>query len=166
VKPIVVRAMVACRLEDLTDMLTRQPSTWMEPFLRIAAHLGDTQGTALALKIGRRPPATELPRRVHIAVRPANHKVGAATARAVLPFRWHTDGYHTVFALLDGRMVLRREDEARTSIVIEGALDPPKWLEDLAGSVIARRTASETVARFLGSLEAAIAEMGRMAQTI
>jgi hypothetical protein len=146
-------------------MLLRQPSTWMDPFLRIAAHLGDAEGVALAKRIGRAPRASSNLRRVRIVVRPPRHSIGSATPSLSLSFRWHADGYHTVFVLLEGRIVLRRAED-RTEVMIQGRVSAPEWLDDVGGNIVVRRAAVVTASRFLASLQTAIAEMGRMTQTI
>jgi hypothetical protein len=159
VEPILARGILPWPLVDVADLLAHQPSDWLEPFLRIAAHLGDADGTALATTLGRSISGTDASRRVRIVVR--GRRVPPDTNETTVPFRWHTDGYGTVFPVLDGRFVIERLSDRETSIAIEGRVTPPDSLSDPAGRIIARRAAMATASRLLASLKTAVEELAR-----
>jgi hypothetical protein len=159
VEPILARGTMPWPLEEVADLLTHQPSDWLEPFLRIAAHMGDKEGAALASTLGREMGQTGGERNARIVVR--GRRVPAGVTSSTISFRWYTDGYHTVFPMLEGRFVLERLPDAQTAVMIEGRLTPPDTLTDPAGRIIARRAAMATSARLLTSLRAALEERSR-----
>lgn len=158
-EPILARGVLPSPLEDVADLLTHQPSDWLDPFLRIAAHLGDAEGASLAKTLGRSVATSDSDRRVHIVVR--GRRVPPGTSETTLPFRWHTEGYGTVFPVLDGRFVLERVAPRETAVAVEGRVTPPDTLTDPAGRIIVRRAAMATAARLLASLTTALEELAR-----
>jgi len=159
VDPVLARGALPWPLMDVVDLLAHQPSDWLDPFLRIAAHFGDGEGVSLARTLGRSVQPADGERSVRILVR--GRRVAPDSAEATVAFRWQTDGYGTVFPTLDGRFVLDRVSESETSIAIEGRVTPPDALTDPAGRIVARRAAMATAARLLASLQIAVEELAR-----
>lgn len=159
---VAVRAELPCTLEELGLMLGTQPSSWLDPFLRIAAHLGDAAGDVLAAKARRTLPPVSGERRSQIVVRPTRSTLGARTPRAFFPFEWRNEGYRSAFACLNGRILLQRTG-ASTVVTITGRVTSPAWLGDPLGRIIGRRAAATTVERLLASLAAAFKERSRAA---
>ena len=157
--PVLARGVLPWPLVDVADLLAHQPSDWLDPFLRIAAHFGDGEGVSLARSLGRVVEPSDAARTVRIVVR--GRRLAPDASEGSVPFRWQTDGYGTVFPTLDGRFVLDRVSDSETSIAIEGRVTPPDAFTDPAGRIVARRAAMATTSRLLSSLKIAVEELAR-----
>jgi hypothetical protein len=142
------RVTIARPVDEVYRLLTHEETEWLQPFLRLAAHKGEEAGAELRARLQSQPVAVaEASRTIEVTIgRPSVLVEGAAIE---IPVHLESRGYRCIFTAFDGRMLLSRADEERTSLSLTGTYQPPLPLTGNLDDTLVAQHAAQTAIRDL-----------------
>lgn len=139
-------------VDEVFRLLSHEETEWLLPFIRLAAHKGEQAGTDLRARLKPGPVVrAESHRTVTVTLgRPTVLVEGSAIEIGI---RIETNGYRCVFSALEGRILLSRSGESKTSLSVLGAYrDPQPITGGIDDSLVAQHAAQTTVRDLLDTL--------------
>jgi hypothetical protein len=139
-------------VDEVYRLLSHEETEWLQPFIRLAAHRGEAAGNELR---GRLKPGLSVPPQ---SPRTVAVDLGRATVlvegNAIeIPIRIQTNGYRCVFGSLDGRVLLSKSGNEKTSLSILAQYHEPQPVTGgIDDSLVAQHAAQTTIHHLLGNL--------------
>jgi hypothetical protein len=139
-------------VDEVYRLLSHEETDWLQPFLRLAAHKGERAGSDLRARL--KPglvAAPDGPRTIGVALgRPT---VLVEDNAIEIPIRLATNGYRCVFPEFEGRALVSKSGDNKTSLSVLGAYrEPTPITGGIDDSLVAQLAAQTTVRDLLENL--------------
>lgn len=152
------RAVINCQIDVLSGMLSDEAGRWLQPFVRIACHDGDSEATRVLSRLTTGAPKHASSRKT-VALTIEAPSVAIDGVTVTIPLRWIAIGYSTLAPVFEGRIMLTPISASETMMTIEGSYKAASpHTGDFAARMALRRAEERAVVSLLSNLRVAVAE--------